>query len=364
MPYGWPPPPRANAELIGHEDAERALLEAYESGRLAHAWLICGPRGIGKATLAFRFARFLLAGGGSPKEGSLFGAPRPSASLAVDPESSVFHRVASGGHLDLITVERRFDEKRNRLRAEIVVDDVRAVGTLAAHTAAEGGWRIAVVDSADEMNVNAANALLKVLEEPPARTILLLIAHNPERILATIRSRCRRLNLRALDVGTVTELVCRYRPGSERTEAEAIAHLADGSIGRALILAEQGGAELHADLIDILGKLPELDILALDRFGDRATKKGADETFALVADHYRRVLARIIRAAGGAGVGEGGSDRERALVERLAAAANLDRWLEVWDKTGALLGRVDSASLDRKQVLLILFVNLHGVIRT
>src|SRR5512143_3102723 len=123
--YDWPPPPRVNWMLEGHEDAERTLRRAFEAGRLAHAWLIAGPRGIGKATLAYRFARFVLAGGGAGG-GGLFAAG-PAQDLAVDPADPVFRQVASGGHPDLLTVERGYDEKQERRRSEISVDDVRAV---------------------------------------------------------------------------------------------------------------------------------------------------------------------------------------------------------------------------------------------
>jgi len=155
-----PPPPRDNPDLIGHADAEAEILAALRAGRLHHGWLIAGPRGIGKATLAYRFARFLLAG--TPETGT--------DTLHIAPDSAVFRRVAAGGHSDLLTLERRADAKTGKLRREIVVGDVRAVGPFLGLTAGEGGWRIVVVDAADDLNRNAANALLKLLEEPPRNT--------------------------------------------------------------------------------------------------------------------------------------------------------------------------------------------------
>ena len=168
--YGWPPPPRVNWFLSGHGEAEQELKAAFESGRLAHAWLIAGPRGIGKATLAFRFARFVLSSGAESVEPDMFGeaagavSPEPGG-LYVDPALPLFHRVASGGHSDLFTVERRLDPKRNKVRTEIRAEDIREIRPFLFATAAEGGWRIVVIDSADEMNRHAANAVLKVLEE-------------------------------------------------------------------------------------------------------------------------------------------------------------------------------------------------------
>ena len=162
--------PRHTADLIGHAEAERVLLEAHRSGRLPHAWLLAGQKGIGKATLAFRFARFLLCG-----ESGLDMFGTPPANLFVDPSEPVFSRIASSGHSDLLTVERSWNDKTNKWRGEIGVDDVRRLGPFFSQTAAEGGWRIAIVDAADEMNRNAQNALLKILEEPPSKGLLLLV---------------------------------------------------------------------------------------------------------------------------------------------------------------------------------------------
>lgn len=366
---GEAPPPRANPLLIGHAQAEELLLAAYASGRLPHAWLISGPRGIGKATLAFRFARFLLSrgAGGAAEEGGeagLFGDTPVAASpsgMGLDPQHPVFRRIASGGHADLLTVERRVNDKTGRLRSEIVIDDVRGIASrLAGYTAAEGGWRVAIVDAAEEMNRSAANAILKVLEEPPAQTVLLLISHNPGRLLATIRSRCRRLPLRALCEADLSALLARYRPGLAAAERAALVHIADGSIGRALTLADQGGAEIYTGLLALMAGLPRLDLVALDRFGERLARPGAEEAYAVVTELVRRWLARLIRCAA---VGEAGAGdaEEWAVVTRIASAQSLDRWLEVWEKTCGLLARAESANLDRKQVVLNLFLNLQGV---
>src|SRR5204863_3643546 len=205
------PPPRANPDLLGHEAAEAELRRLFDSGRMPHALLLSGPRGIGKATLAFRLARFVLAsGGGEGPPGGLFGEPGASG-LAIAPDSGTFRRVASGGHADLLTVERAYDPRRRRLRGEIIVGNAREIGTFLRLTPAEGGWRVVVVDGADEMNRAAANALLKILEEPPRRTLLLLVAHSPGRLLPTIRSRCRRFPLAPLPPAIVRQLLLRYR---------------------------------------------------------------------------------------------------------------------------------------------------------
>lgn len=352
------PQPRQTAELFGHQAAERRLVDAWASGRLPHAWLIAGPRGIGKATLAYRFARFLLHAGSAP---GLFGPPD---SLAVDPEEPVFRRIASGGHADLIGVARGWDEKRKRWRGEIVVDDVREVGAFLRLTAAEGGWRVVVVDSADEMNLNAANAILKCLEEPPERAVLLLVSHAPGRLLATIRSRCRRLVLQPLAEEVVARVVARHFPELPPADLAALARLAEGSAGRALALAEADGLAVYRQLAALLNRLPALDGVALHGLGDKVARTDADALWQAVRALLLGWLARLVRtgALGPAQVPEAVPGEAEAMA-RLARPASLDRWVEVWEKTHRLLGQSDTANLDRKQVLLEVFFALEEAAR-
>ena len=182
---------------------------------------------------------------------------------------SIFRRVASGGHPDLLTLERGFDEKRGKLREEIIVEDVRGVGNFLRLTPAEGGWRIVVVDAADDLNRNAANALLKILEEPPRQSLLLLICHAPGRLLPTIRSRCQVLAVRKLH-DTRSSTCCSVTGETLGAKSkEILVKLAEGSIGRALDLAEAGGAALYRELVGLLASLPNLDIGAVHELGDR-----------------------------------------------------------------------------------------------
>ena len=191
------PHPRDTDLLIGQEAAEQEFLTAFGSGRLHSAWMLTGPRGVGKATLAWRIARFLLADPGPAEEG-LFGAPPPPTTLDLDPEHPDARLVAAGAHPRLFVVRRQWDEKAKRLQTEITAEGIRKLKGFFQMSATDGGRRVVIIDSADEMNVTAANALLKELEEPPARTTLLLVTHQPSRLLPTIRSRCRVLRLRPL----------------------------------------------------------------------------------------------------------------------------------------------------------------------
>jgi DNA polymerase-3 subunit delta' len=350
------PTPRENPSLSGHEAAEQTLLKAFSSGRLPHGLLLTGPHGIGKATLAYRFARFLLSQGGEGGEGGLF-APTAPTSLALPSEHPVFRRVASNGHADLLTVERGIDPKRKRERTEIVVEDTRAISGFLRLTPAEGGWRIVIVDTADEMNRNAANAVLKILEEPPERAILILVSDNPGRLLPTIRSRCRRLSLRPLSDALVAELLGRYRPDLSASDRTALLELAEGSIGHAIELVEQGGLGLHRRLVELLGRLPELDGSALHTFAEGVSRWGSEDAFRVLGELMPATIARAIAKA--AEPGEGGEGALTQLLRR----RGLDRWVEVWEKITELFAQADAVNLDRKQVVLNAFFALEEAAR-
>jgi DNA polymerase-3 subunit delta' len=257
------PHPRSTAVLFGHANAEAALLTAYRSGRIPHAFLIAGPKGIGKATLAYRLARFVLA---HPDPA----APEVAAatSLAVDPDHPVARHVAAQGQPDLLILERTLNDK-GVLHKQIAVDDIRRTVAFFGSTAREGGWRIAIVDAVDELNKSSANALLKVLEEPPQRALLLLVSHSAARVPATLRSRCRIVTLRPLSAAEVAAAVA-VATGVPATDPEivAAASAADGSVARALALLDGDALELRQRALDLLDKLPTLDAGALHTLGE------------------------------------------------------------------------------------------------
>jgi DNA polymerase-3 subunit delta' len=358
---GWPAP-RENPDLLGHEEGEGLLSAAVASGRLAHGWLITGPRGIGKATLAFRFARYLLAGHKTDGEApGLFGGPEAApAGLRIDPGDAVFRRVASGGHADLVTIERSWDEKRKKRRGEIVIGDVRDIGQFLHLTPAEGGWRVVIIDCAEDMNRNAANAVLKVLEEPPRRSVLLLVSHAPGRLLPTIRSRCRRLALKPLADAQVRALLGRYQPDLDPGDQALLVWLAQGSIGRALALAEGGGLELYRELGGQLARLPDLDMPALHEFADKLARDREGNSFRTAAELLEGWMARLLRAASLGRPDPGIPPEEAQLLSRLATARGLDQWLALWEKVTRLIAGAEQADLDLKQVWIGAMLALAG----
>ena len=323
--------PRGTAVLYGHGEAEGALLDAYRGGRLPHAWLISGPAGIGKATLAYRMARFVLAHP-DPRAPRVTGAQ----SLAIDADHPVARRIAAQAQGDLLVLERTINEKTGKLRQDIQVDDVRRTVGFFGSTAGEGGWRVAIVDSVDELNPAGANALLKVLEEPPRRALLLLVSHSAGRVLPTIRSRCRLLVLRPLAAGDVAAAAANAT-GMTADEADiaAAAAVAEGSVRRALTFLDGDALELRNGVIALLERLPAVDPRALHALGDRLY--GTDPaTLAAFVDTVNAWLSARLSAG-------------------TQEASRLDRLAEVWDKVNRAAGDVDEYNLERKPLVFNVF---------
>src|SRR5438309_5825970 len=257
------PHPRETSLLFGHREAETALLAAYRSGRIPHAWLIGGPQGIGKATLAYRMARFVLAHG-QPLAPSV----QRAESLAIDPNHAVARQVAASSHGGLLTLERTAND-RGVMRTVITVDETRETISFFGSTAAAEGWRVCIVDTVDELNPNAANALLKILEEPPQQSLFLLVTHAPSRVLPTILSRCRKLPLRALSTEDVVRAAARAsdRPADDPALAEAAA-ASEGSVARALTLLGGDALKLQQRTAALLATLPRVDPRELHALGE------------------------------------------------------------------------------------------------
>lgn len=356
--------PRHAADLFGHEEAERVLIASHASGRLPHAWLFTGPAGIGKATLAFRFARFLFSNppGGGAAAGGLFGVDDIPAetpdTLYVDPDRPLFHRVASGGHSDLFTVERTLN-KQGKLSQVIRVEDVRSAIHFAHMTPSEGGFKVVIVDGAENMNRESENAFLKVLEEPPPDTIILMVSHAPGRLLPTTRSRCRTLALKPLSADLVTTLLSRQAPEIAPDEAADLARLADGSIGRALMLAAGDGLQTYREMLGIFATLPALDGNKVQALAKRLGRAGADDAYRSGIELYRWWLSRIVLAASrGADADPALNAEEKGITARAAASAILPVWLGRLDEAESLIRSADTFHFDRKQVFLTLFLSM------
>lgn len=351
--------PRTMPDLLGHEEVEKALLADFNAGRFPHAVIFAGPSGIGKATLAFRLARFLLAHGGA-QEAGLFGEPEKPDTLHVAPEHPVFRRVASGGHADLVVVEREMDEKKGRLKNDISVESVRRITPFLRKTAAEGGWRVVIVDGAEHLNHSSQNALLKILEEPPKKTLLALTTAQPGAFLPTIRSRCRMVQMHPLEDGIVAALLDKLAPPMPLAQKTDICRFAEGSIGRAVQFHAAGGVELYKTLLALVETLPDMSISAVHDMAEKVARGGAaDDTYDAARDILTGWCQRTARMQA----------RGHALTDVMAGDADVfnhiiaryppHHFLHAGEKISLLFQQTEQYNLDKRQALIGAFLALQ-----
>lgn len=328
--------PREATHLVGHHDAQAAIIEGLRQGKLHHAWLIGGPEGIGKATFAYMVAKQLLG---------LKGGPAPTGDrLDVDPARQASRLVSNLAHPDLVVLRRQPATDKKAAATMIAVETVRRALEVFASTPSDGGWRVCVVDSADDLNASAANALLKVLEEPPARAIFLIIAHQPARVLPTIRSRCRKLALRPLAEAEITAVLDGLDVDSDSaTIGQAIA-LADGSVRRAISRLDPETAALIGGTRGLLARLPDMDIPGVLAMSDQLAGRAAEADFAVFMETIEDWVRQLLHANLAAG------------AHRLAPLA------EVWDKTARAVRETDALNLDRRPLVLSIFQDLSEAV--
>ncbi len=324
--------PRETTDLFGHREAEMALLNAYRSGRIPHAWLIGGAQGIGKATLAYRMARFVLAHPDPRSE-----TVQHAGDLNVDADEPVSRRIAAEAHGGLLVLQRTANDK-GVMRTVITVDETRETITFFGSTAAAEGWRVCIVDTVDDLNPNAANALLKTLEEPPRQSLFLLISHAPGRVLPTILSRCRRLPLRPLAVTDVVQAVSRATGlAADEPGLRDVAEAAEGSVARALTRLGGDAVKLHRKTAMLLASLPRVDPRELHALGDALG--GSDKVaLATFIDGVERWVGARLRTAD-----------PNADLPRLARLA------EVWEKISRAARDTAEYNLERKPLVFSVF---------
>ncbi len=340
--------PKDNPYLVGHEEAEKFILESWRNHKLHQALLISGEKGIGKATLAYRIARFLLQADESKRD--------TYKTLEVSPNNKVFKQISSGSHPDFKIVERDYiktdrqkiikaiqngnymsDEELNELKksAEIVVDDVRRVNEFLAHSSADNNWRIVLIDSVDEMNRSSANAMLKILEEPPHKTLMILISHNPEILLPTIRSRCAKLPLKPLSDNLTASLLRRYRPELSESEIKKICQMARGSIGKAISYADGEAANFYAQLTDIATLGNNFKIASMLKFCTVASGECNYELF-------KELVLKF-------------------LLEKARCGQKVDSYAEMFDKATKIFKETEVLNLDKKQAITDIMIGIARI---
>ena len=327
--------------LHGLEAAERALLDAFRSQRFHHAWLIGGPAGIGKATLAWHFARFVLAHADA-------GAASGSDTLAMPSDSAINNRILAGGHGDLVVLERQWNDKTKKVFGDIRVDDVRQALRIFQRASASGGYRICIIDSADDLNRSSANALLKLIEEPPPRSLFLIIAHKPGQVMPTLVSRTRRLHLPGLTPASIVAAVQAlggHWAGVDQARLEAAAARANGSVGEALRLLQEQVVDLDGAVSTLLAGLPSVDWARVHRLADSVGM--SDDRFEIV---LRAILDWLDRTVG---------EKARAGT----SLRGLVRISDGWDAVRARAREAQILNLDKRPLLLSIFGDLARAAR-
>jgi DNA polymerase III subunit delta' len=337
---GYPLPHERN-HLVGHRQTERALLDAYRSERLHHAWILGGPKGTGKATLAFRFAQFVIA---NPDR---FGAEVANAQdLSVSAEHPVVRQIKAGGHPNILHLRRPWDEKGKRFKADLPVDEVRRTVSFFGTTASAKAWRICIVDAADDMNNSSANALLKILEEPPKRCLFLVLSHTPGRLLPTIRSRCRRLDMAPLSVEEIAsglrEMAADTVPGD--ADLQEIARTADGSLRSAITLLSGDGLAIAKGMRKLAENAAEVDLAAVHALANVVAARGQSDNW----ESFQHIAQLWLH--------------EQVRIQLPNGVGQANELVKVWDKTNRAIRDSDALNLDRKQVVLDFFLHLRAVV--
>jgi DNA polymerase III subunit delta' len=347
--------PRTSKFSIGHEQIEKRLLELYNSRRMPHGLVFAGPKGIGKATLAYRLARFLFKQGiTDSNQDSLFGVPEttPPTTLEIPTTDGVFSRVMSGGHPDLLTIERLYDAGKDKYKNSVEVDEIRKVAPFLRKTAAEGGWRVVIVDDADTMNRSAQNALLKILEEPPSNVLLILVTHRAGALIPTIKSRTHTINFDSLTADTFKSLLERKGERLGNEELFTLQALSQGSFGKALDILESDGLAMTGRVLDLLENFPRHDLVAVHKFAEGFGN--SEEGMDLFADITRSVFRKLAKSkAKGAPVAAFGVHKE--LMQKLLDRLPLQRILSIGDALDAHFQKLQTGNLDRRQGVITAF---------
>lgn len=333
------PEPAENARFYGHGEAAGMLAAAYRSGKLPHGLLFVGPLGVGKATLAFHLAYHLLK------------FPRhelaPVELATPDPDSALFRQIAIGAHPSVLHLTRPQNEKTKGFKTVVTVDEIRRVSRFLSMTSHDGGYRVVIVDPADDMNVSAANALLKNLEEPPSRTVFILISHSPGALLPTIRSRCQTIRLSPLGQGDLIAALSTFdvQPPADEPSRQALAERAGGSVRMAVLLTQYGGLEI-AEATDAIVRASKLDIPGAHRLADAVS--GRDR--AIQFDIFNRHLLDLLADAASTAALKGD-------------AASADRYSQDWQEIRVAVEETETYNLDRKQHALNMIVRLQDTFR-
>jgi len=321
---------------------------------MPHALLLTGPKGIGKATLAYHFARYVLS---LKKESipSLQFSGIEKSSFSIEEDETVFSLVSARSHVDLFVLEKGTSGRTGRKKQEITVDDARKLKHFFSFTAVSSLWRVAIIDAADEMNRNAANAILKSLEEPPKRTILILISHSHKLRLETISSRCQRHSLHPLSLKDFSTVISSFGEELSQDDIDFLFHLSDGSPGIGRMILENDAIHLYKGVVELLIQAPTIDYPKVHLLADQLSNRGAEEKFELAMQILLRWISSCIKSKFIPRQRTEIINGEFSAAERIISIKQIDAWVGLWEEINHKFSEINRLNLDRKQVLLSTF---------
>ena len=363
------PHPKLTKTLFGHETQEKEFIDCYKSGKLHHGWLITGAKGIGKATLAWRLAKFILTQPvKSFNANSLFSETSQQHHNELDDKTkdSIETKILAESEPRLSVTRRSFDEKRKKFRSNIRVDEIRQLNSFFSLSVSDGGSRVAIIDCVDDLNINAANALLKTLEEPPKDTVFLLISHNPESLLETIRSRCRELRLANLSENNLFSALKQINLNIPEKDKEIYSLLASGSVGNSIRLLKHDGANLYSSILLFLNELPNLKGFEVEKFV--STFEGAKnrDRLELLIELLNIAIARISKSGVlGANFTNQALKDEHDIFRKLCPNPNIaKKWAELAQTQSKNLSHGLSVNLDPGSLILDTFFRIEDCAKT
>ncbi len=348
--------PRHSTFFIGHDDAEQEAISLINSGAMPHAIILSGLEGIGKSTFAFRLARAMLKHGLSDNQDSMFDdAPAELTSLDVAFDDPIFSKVAAGGHPDFLTIERPIDPKKDTRKNNIDVETARKVAPFLRKTASDGGWRVVLIDDANTMNRNAQNAILKILEEPPKNTLLILVTHRLGAMIPTIRSRCRVLNFKPLDNETLTQLMQKEVGSSLNAyDTDILNFLAQGSIGLAHDILQSEGIETAKKIFSLFEQYPDFDWVAIHHLSDQVGRAGQEKTFKNIAHIFNSIFESLCFAKARE-QNNLPAPLDAKVYKMLLSRYGLEELAQKHEEVKNHFNQVNFANLDKRQGILAAF---------
>ena len=363
------PHPKMTKQLFGHQFAEQEFISCFKSNKLHHGWLITGAKGVGKATFAWQMAKFLLTQPiPSPEPNGLFGNFDENHNSDLDEKlkKTMIAKILAESEPRLVVVRKSFDEKRKTFRSSIRVDEVRRLKTFFSLSVSDGGSRVAIIDCADDMNINAANALLKTLEEPPKDTIFLLVSHNPQSLLPTIKSRCRELRLNSLTESNLKSALKQINLTIPENDSKIYSLLGYGSVGNSIRLLEHDGAGLYRTLLSFLNQLPNLKGFELEKFIGTFFGNKNRSRLELFIELLNIVIARMSKAGV---IGYSSTDEiledEKEIFKKLCPNPIIaKKWAELAQTQSENLKHGLVVNLDPSSLILDTFFRIEDCART